>query len=224
MDTTRHRQCCTGNRTSSAFRRQVEAAGGGGGAGDSAADRRHALGWTALMVAAANDQVAAVRELLRLGASPDLQERYAGAAAAAAAAGLHPLDAMQRREEDFCASMNARASFLGWTPLHYAALADSPAVAGALLDAGANPTQRDHAGRRALHYTRDPSPTRELILQVLRDPRLADASAPAVHSLISYSVGSTRSGGRRRKRRPRPRSGADFRSSSGSSSSSSASR
>lgn len=158
-----------------ASRRQVEAAGGGG-VGDGAADRRHALGWTALMVAAANDQVAAVRELLRLGASPDLQERYAGAATAAAAAGLHPLDAMQRREEDFCASMNARASFLGWTPLHYAALADSPAVAGALLDAGANPTQRDHAGRRALHYTRDPSPTRDLILQVSLVPVLIERS------------------------------------------------
>lgn len=141
-------------------------ASGGGGAGEGAADRRHTLGWTALMVAAANDQVPAVRELLRLGARPDLQERYAGAGAAAAAAGLHPLDVMQRREEDFCASMNARASFLGWTALHYAALADSPAVAGVLLDAGANPTQRDHAGRRALHYTREPSPTRDLILQV----------------------------------------------------------
>lgn len=206
-----------------AFRRQVEAAGGGG-AGEGAADRRHALGWTALMVAAANDQVAAVRELLRLGASPDLQERYAGAAAAAAAAGLHPLDAMQRREEDFCPGMNSRASFLGWTPLHYAALADSPAVAGALLDAGADPTQRDHAGRRALHYTRDPSPTRDLILQV----PCADAARPPpfrrrrTRSLCF--VGSTRGAGRRRRRRRRPRNGAGSRWSSGSSSSSSASR
>ncbi|XP_059059514.1 mitochondrial disaggregase-like [Achroia grisella] len=131
--------------------------------GEGAADRRHALGWTALMVAAANDRAAAVRELLRLGAGPDRTERYAGAAAAAAAAGLHPLEALQRREDEFCASMNARASFLGWTALHYAALADSADAARALLDAGADPTLRDHAGRRALHYARDPSPARDLL-------------------------------------------------------------
>lgn len=74
------------------------------------------------------------------------QEQYAGASAAAAAAGLHPLEALQRREEEFCAGMNARASFLGWTALHYAALADSPGAARELLAAGADPTARDHAG------------------------------------------------------------------------------
>lgn len=127
-------------------------------------NRRHALGWTALMVASANDQVGAVRELLRLGARHDLQERYAGASAAASTASLHPLEVLQRREDEFCPTMNARASFLGWTALHYAALADSAGSVSALLEAGADPTTRDHAGRRALHYARDPSPTRDLIL------------------------------------------------------------
>ncbi|XP_028177178.1 caseinolytic peptidase B protein homolog isoform X3 [Ostrinia furnacalis] len=131
------------------------------------------------MAAAANDRAAAVRELLRLGARPDLQERYAGAATAAAAAGVHPLEAMQRREDEFCASMNARASFLGWTALHYAALADSAGAARALLEAGADPTTRDHAGRRALHYARDPSPARDLILQHTRRWEQAAAAAAA---------------------------------------------
>ncbi|XP_028177177.1 caseinolytic peptidase B protein homolog isoform X2 [Ostrinia furnacalis] len=162
------------------IRRQIEAFGDGRTPeGEGVADVRHALGWTALMAAAANDRAAAVRELLRLGARPDLQERYAGAATAAAAAGVHPLEAMQRREDEFCASMNARASFLGWTALHYAALADSAGAARALLEAGADPTTRDHAGRRALHYARDPSPARDLILQHTRRWEQAAAAAAA---------------------------------------------
>ncbi|KAJ8727268.1 hypothetical protein PYW08_015665 [Mythimna loreyi] len=167
------------------LRRQVEAVVASGKIGreaegsTSAADWRHALGWTALMVAAANDQPAAVRELLALGARPDLQERYSGASLAAAAAGLHPLEVLQRREDEFCGTMNARASFLGWTALHYAALADSAGAAGALLEAGADPTARDHAGRRALHYARDPSPTRDLIVQHTRAWEEAAAAAAA---------------------------------------------
>ncbi|PZC79052.1 hypothetical protein B5X24_HaOG216867 [Helicoverpa armigera] len=167
------------------LRKQVEAvtSNAKSGRGDNApdgsgggADWRHALGWTALMVAAANDQAAAVHELLRLGARPDLQERYSGAALAAAAAGMHPLEVLQRREDEFCSSMNARASFLGWTALHYAALADSAGAARALLEAGADP---DHAGRRALHYARDPSPTRDLILSHTRVWEEAAAAAAA---------------------------------------------
>ncbi|XP_026748185.2 caseinolytic peptidase B protein homolog isoform X2 [Galleria mellonella] len=168
------------------LRKQVEAliASGEGtreGSSDEggAADRRHALGWTALMAAAANDRPAAVAELLRLGARPDAAERYAGAAASAAATGLHPLEALQRREDEFCPSMNARASFLGWTALHYAALADSAGAVRALLQAGADPTRRDHAGRRALHYAREPSAARDLLLDHARRWELAAEAAAA---------------------------------------------
>ncbi|KAM3958148.1 mitochondrial disaggregase isoform 1-T2 [Aphomia sociella] len=178
--------------------REGDGGGDGEGAGEGgAADRRHSLGWTALMAAAANDRADAVRELLRLGARPDAAERYAGAAAAAAAAGLHPLEALQRREDDFCAGMNARASFLGWTALHYAALADSAEAARALLDAGADPTARDHAGRRALHYARAASPARALLLEHARRwERAAEAAAaderrrfPLEQRLRQYIVG-----------------------------------
>lgn len=131
------------------------------------------------MAAAANDRPAAVRALLQLGARPDARDRYAGAAAAAARAGLHALDALQRREDEFCPGMNARASFLGWTALHYAALADSSEAARALLEAGADPTARDHAGRRALHYAREPSAARDLLQGAARDWERRAAAAAA---------------------------------------------
>lgn len=52
----------------------------------------------------------------------------------AATSGLHPLEVLQRREDEFSGGMNARASFLGWTALHYAALADSARAAKELLE------------------------------------------------------------------------------------------
>ncbi|XP_022122660.2 caseinolytic peptidase B protein homolog isoform X1 [Pieris rapae] len=164
------------------LQKQVAAAKDSGYAGagnEGPADRRHSLGWTALMVAAANDHSTAVKELLKLGAKPDSREQYAGASATAASTGLHPLEVLQRREDEFCGSMNARASFLGWTALHYAALSDSTASAEALLEAGADPTVRDHAGRRALHYARDPSPTRDVIVEHARRWEEAAAAAAA---------------------------------------------
>ncbi|KAG7301549.1 hypothetical protein JYU34_014515 [Plutella xylostella] len=160
----------------------VVGGGGSGGGGEeegSAADRRHTLGWTALMAAAANNQAPCVRALLARGARPDARDRYPGAAAAAARHGLHALDILQRREEEFCPSMNARASYLGWTALHYAALGDSADSTRALLAGGADPTARDHAGRRAIHYARDASPTRELLVEAAKDWERAAAAAAA---------------------------------------------
>lgn len=131
------------------------------------------------MAAAANARHDVVQALLQLGARPTLREQYAGASQAARRHQLHPLDAVQRREDEFCGTMNSRASFLEWTALHYAALADSEPAARALLDAGADPTARDHAGRRPRHYARPGSETERLLLDRCArwEERLAAAAA-----------------------------------------------
>jgi hypothetical protein len=44
-------------------------------------------------------------------------------------------------------SLNLRANFRGCTPLHYAVLADDPAVVSLLLEAGADPLRANNYGR-----------------------------------------------------------------------------
>lgn len=59
------------------------------------------------------------------------------------------------REEEFSDHLNNRATFKGFTPLHYAVLADSKACVKILLDGGANPTIENESGHRAADYARD---------------------------------------------------------------------
>lgn len=58
------------------------------------------------------------------------------------------------REEEFSDRLNNRASFKGFTALHYAVLADSMPCVQALLDAGADPTIENESGHRAVEYSR----------------------------------------------------------------------
>lgn len=69
--------------------------------------------------------------------------------------GLHSLDVLSKREEEFSDRLNNRATFKGFTALHYAVLADSVSCVKALLEAGANPTIENDTGHRALEYARD---------------------------------------------------------------------
>lgn len=58
------------------------------------------------------------------------------------------------REEEFSDRLNNRASFKGFTALHYAVLADSISTVRVLLDAGADPTIENNSGHRADVYAR----------------------------------------------------------------------
>lgn len=61
---------------------------------------------------------------------------------------------LTRREEEFSDRLNNRATFQGFTALHYAVLADSKTCVKALLDGGANPTIENDAGHRAVAYAK----------------------------------------------------------------------
>lgn len=62
---------------------------------------------------------------------------------------------LTKREEEFSDRLNNRATFQGFTALHYAVLADSKACVKALLDGGANPTLENEAGHRAVEYAKE---------------------------------------------------------------------
>lgn len=62
---------------------------------------------------------------------------------------------LTKREEEFSDRLNNRATFQGFTALHYAVLADSETCVKALLDRGANPTIENEAGHRAVEYAKE---------------------------------------------------------------------
>ncbi|XP_057318422.1 caseinolytic peptidase B protein homolog [Microplitis mediator] len=115
---------------------------------------RHVFGWTALQCAAINGKVDAVRFLLSKGADVNAGDEFVNVYKTAKEKGVHYLDVLMNREEEFSDRLNNRASFKGFTALHYAVLADSMSCVQALLDAGADPTIENESGHRAVEYAR----------------------------------------------------------------------
>ncbi|XP_044878990.1 caseinolytic peptidase B protein homolog [Mauremys mutica] len=116
---------------------------------------RHKLGWTALMVAAINRNSSVLKILLAAGADPNLGDEFNSVYETAKEKGLHSLEVLVTREDDFNNRLNNRASFKGCTALHYAVLADDYVTVKLLLDGGASPLQRNEMGHTPLDYARD---------------------------------------------------------------------
>ncbi|KAM6438960.1 mitochondrial disaggregase [Rhynochetos jubatus] len=116
---------------------------------------RHKLGWTALMVAAISRNSSVVKILLAANADPNLGDHFSSVYEMAKEKGLHSLEVLVTREDDFNNRLNVRANFKGCTALHYAVLADDYLTVKLLLDGGANPLQKNDMGHTPLDYARE---------------------------------------------------------------------
>ncbi|XP_074996560.1 mitochondrial disaggregase isoform X2 [Calonectris borealis] len=116
---------------------------------------RHKLGWTALMVAAISRNSSVVKILLAAKADPNLGDDFSSVYETAKEKGLHSLEVLVTREDDFNNRLNIRANFKGCTALHYAVLADDYLTVKLLLDGGASPLQKNEMGHTPLDYARE---------------------------------------------------------------------
>ncbi|XP_071372928.1 mitochondrial disaggregase [Centroberyx affinis] len=118
-------------------------------------NHRHRLGWTAVMVAAMNRQHSAVKVLLEAGADPNAGDYFNNVYDTSREKGIHSLEVLVSREDEFSSRLSSRAGFRGCTALHYATLADDPRTVRMLLEAGANPLQTNGLGHTPRAYAKE---------------------------------------------------------------------
>ncbi|XP_075871093.1 mitochondrial disaggregase [Nelusetta ayraudi] len=118
-------------------------------------NQRHRLGWTALMVASINRQHSVAKVLLEAGADPNLGDDFNNVYDTSREKGIHSLEVLVSREDEFSGRLSSRAGFRGCSALHYATLADDPHLVRTLLEAGANPMQTNTLGHTARAYAKE---------------------------------------------------------------------
>ncbi|XP_011606613.2 caseinolytic peptidase B protein homolog isoform X1 [Takifugu rubripes] len=118
-------------------------------------NHRHRLGWTALMVAAMNQQHGVVKVLLKKGADPNAGDEFNNVYETSRERGIHSLEVLVSREDEFSSRLSSRAGFRGCTALHYATLADDQHTVSMLLEAGANPMLTNGLGHTARAYAKE---------------------------------------------------------------------
>ncbi|KAM7443876.1 hypothetical protein ABFA07_007448 [Porites harrisoni] len=115
-------------------------------------NQRHPLGWTPLHVAAMNRSERCLALLIEAGADVNAREEFSTAFKTAQKKHMRSFDVIFIRDDDFSERLHRSANFSGFTPLHYAALADSLECVHLLVDAGADPTLKDDLGHTAMEY------------------------------------------------------------------------
>lgn len=126
-------------------------------------DSKHPMGWAAIHVAAANNNVKMVRFWLDHGADVDIADDYEGASggsrfSSGGVASFESIfDMIKARQQEFSTYLDPRADFGGFTALHYACLNGNRKIIELLLERGADPTRKDHEGRTPREYLDDTS-------------------------------------------------------------------
>lgn len=70
---------------------------------------------------------------------------------------------LYQREDEFCDKLNNRATFKGFTSLHYASLIGDYNLIKLLLEAGADPLIENDMGHRAIEYCTSDEQIKSLI-------------------------------------------------------------
>uniref|UniRef100_A0AAQ4RRP5 ClpB family mitochondrial disaggregase n=1 Tax=Gasterosteus aculeatus aculeatus TaxID=481459 RepID=A0AAQ4RRP5_GASAC len=101
------------------------------------------------------DVASVVKVLLEAGADPNAGDHFNNVYETSREKGIHSLEVLVSREDEFSSRLSSRAGFRGCTALHYATLADDPDTVRMLLDAGANPLQTNGLGHTPRSYAKE---------------------------------------------------------------------